>query len=169
MFDSLPAVTLAFLVSAAAVSDMHSYRIPNWLTALIAALFLPMALWAGFDLSTIGVHYLTGIGLLLFGYMLFSFGIFGGGDAKLAAACGVWFGISGSPAFLSAAVLCGGVLATAMLMWTIGKYIVQLDLGDFIPGLRKVMPQLPYGIALAAGAILAMPETAWLTTLQQVL
>jgi prepilin peptidase CpaA len=167
MLDSLPTVALAFLVSAAAVTDMHSYRIPNWLNGLTALTFLPVALWSGMDLTTIGFHYLAGLGLLLFGYMLFSLGAFGGGDAKLVAACGVWFGASDSLTFITSAVLCGGVLAMTMLLWTIFKYSIQLDFGDFLPGLKKVMPKLPYGIALAAGAILAIPSSTWLTTLQQ--
>jgi prepilin peptidase CpaA len=168
MLDSLPVVTLAFLVSAAAVADLHSYKIPNWLTALTALTFLPVAVWSGMDIQAIGLHYLTGAALLLFGFLLYSYRIFGGGDAKFVAACGVWFGAIDSLQFLYAAVMCGGVLAIAMLFWTVFKYAVQLDFGDFIPGLRKAMPKIPYGIALAAGAILAIQETTWLTSVQQV-
>jgi prepilin peptidase CpaA len=167
MLDNFPVVALAFLVSAAAVADMHAYKIPNWLTGFTALAFLPVAIWSGLDFSTIGFHYLMGALLLLIGYGLFSFGIFGGGDAKFVAACGVWFGATDSLYFLIAAVWCGGILAIAMLVWTVFKYAVQLDFGDFIPGLRKAMPKLPYGIALAAGAILAIPESSWLTSLQQ--
>jgi prepilin peptidase CpaA len=168
MFDSLPAVALAFLVSAAAAIDMHSYRIPNWLTALTAVAFLPFALSSGLSLQDIGVHYATGFVLLLISLMLFSLGAFGGGDGKLIAACGVWFGAVDSSTFLIFTVWCGGVLAVAMLIWTLFKYVVQLDLGDIIPSLRKSMPKLPYGIALAAGTIMSIPNTPWLATFQQV-
>jgi prepilin peptidase CpaA len=167
MFDSLPSVVLPFLVATAAVTDLHSYRIPNWLTGLTALAFLPVAVWSGMGVSDIGLHYLAGIILLIICFFLFQLGGFGGGDAKLIAACGVWFGMADAPTFLYASVMCGGGLAFAMLFWTLMKYIVQLDLGDFVPSLRKTMPKLPYGIALAAGTIMAMPESEWLTSLQQ--
>jgi prepilin peptidase CpaA len=167
MYDTIPAVTLAFLVSAAAAIDMHSYRIPNWLTGLTAALFLPFALWSGMGLQEIGLHYLTGFVLLLLCFGLFSMGAFGGGDGKLIAACGVWFGLFDSSNFLMTTIYCGGALAVAMLVWTIFKYAMQLDFGDAIPSLRKMMPKMPYGIALACGTILSIPTSSWLTALGQ--
>jgi prepilin peptidase CpaA len=167
MLNSLFAYALPVLVIMAAVLDVHSYRIPNWLNGLTALVFLPVALWAGMAWSDIGMHYLAGVLLLLTGYLFFTLGIFGGGDAKLIAACGVWFGTQDAGLFLHAAVMCGGVLAIVMLGWTLAKYIIQLDFGDFLPSIRKVMPQMPYGVALAAGAIIAFPESAWLTKLMQ--
>ncbi len=167
MFDFLPGLVFPFLVAAAAVSDFHNYKIPNWLTALMALAFLPVALSTGMLVPEIGMHYLAGFLLLLVGYMMFSLGIFGGGDAKMIAACAVWFGTQDTGSFLTSAVFCGGILAFAMLFWTLAKYIIQLDLGDFIPSIRKVMPQMPYGVALAAGAVLAIPDSDWLLKLVQ--
>jgi prepilin peptidase CpaA len=167
MLDSLPAVALAFLVSAAAVIDMHSYRIPNWLTGLTALSFLPFAIWSGMGLQEIGLHYLTGLVLMLIGFIIFSLGGFGGGDGKLIAACGVWFGLVDSSTFLISSVYCGALLAIAMLVWTAFKFVVQLDLGDALPAIRNAMPKLPYGIALAAGTILSIPTTSWLAGIPQ--
>jgi prepilin peptidase CpaA len=150
------------LMIVAAASDAASYRIPNWLTALTAALFFPVALMSGLDLAQIGQHLAAGAILLVLGFIIFQFGFFGGGDAKMIAAAGLWFGLGDSLFFIQSSVLCGGVLAAAMIFWSLFKFVVQLDFAGAVPGVSKVMPKLPYGIALAAGAIIAMPSSQWM-------
>jgi prepilin peptidase CpaA len=164
MVQSL-ALIFPILMIAAAVTDVRAYRIPNWLSGLTAALFFPVAMIAGFSMYDLLMHASAGLLLLVICFVLFQFGIMGGGDAKLIAAAGLWFGLSDSGYFIQVTAMCGGALALAMMVWSIFKYAVQLDLGDLIPAIRKVSPKLPYGIALAAGAIIAYPQSSWMTGL----
>jgi prepilin peptidase CpaA len=166
MTPTLPVFVLSALMMMAAATDMSSYRIPNWLTALTAVLFFPVALYMGLSAHDFGMHVLAGVILFAVGFLFFSLGFIGGGDAKLIAATGLWFGTAGSGLYLHSAVLAGGALAITMLAWSIFKYAVQLDFNDFLPSIKKFVPKLPYGIALAAGAIVTMPQTTWMMNAQ---
>ena len=86
---ALPLAISAFLFPAlmivAGAGDVLSMRIPNWLTVLVAVTFLPLALWAGLPPTVLLIHVATGIVALAGGFLLFSLGVIGGGDAKLLA------------------------------------------------------------------------------------
>jgi Flp pilus assembly protein protease CpaA len=89
---SIGAVVVAFgVASAAAISDVRRYRIPNWLTWPAAFLGLVyhavFAGWPGVGAAMLGC--LIGYSLLLIPYLL---GGFGGGDVKLLGAVGAWLG-----------------------------------------------------------------------------
>jgi len=80
------------LLIVAAVIDLRSRRIPNWLTFSLAATgllqgFLPGAHLAAPLQSMLGL--LTGLGLNI---LLFTLHIRGGGDVKLFAGLGAWIG-----------------------------------------------------------------------------
>jgi prepilin peptidase CpaA len=100
------------------------------------------------------------------GFALFSFGLFGGGDAKLLAAAGLWFGTAQTMPFLIATVIAGGALAIAVALWSVFMTMVEIQgvgaenrIGK---AARKIRPKLPYGFALAIGAIIAYPQTWWI-------
>jgi prepilin peptidase CpaA len=164
---SIPVFLFVALMACAASIDVRTFRIPNWLTLLVAVLFFPVAIASGMGWQDIGMHVIAGVILFFVGFMFFSFGFFGGGDAKLIAAAALWFGTTGTGFFLYGSVVAGGILAGAMVLWSMSKYVVQLDLGDLIPMIRKVKPQMPYGLALAAGAITAIPQSEWLMATMQ--
>lgn len=157
MTNYIAASLFGFLMVAAASGDVLTLRIPNWLTVLIAVLFVPAAMVAGMSWPAIGLHLLAGFLLLIAGFGLFSAGIFGGGDAKLLAAAATWIGWPAMLPFLFWTSLSGGVLALLVLAWR---------------SARKRSPEapsswrqaaVPYGVALAAGAILALPDSWWLS------
>jgi prepilin peptidase CpaA len=167
MLHVLSISLLPTLVIIAAMIDATSYKIPNWLTVLTAVLFLPMALWSGMPINEMGWHLLAGLVLFFVGYALFSFGIFGGGDAKLMAAAGLWFGPSTSVEFLVFTTLAGGVLAMAIIIWTqaskIWDFYSSKRTAQLTKLIKHINPKLPYGVALCVGAILAFPNTWWMT------
>ena len=82
-------VALGPLMLMAIWWDLRSMRIPNWLTAAAALLFVPYAALflepgeAGWRLAAGGV-------VLAACYLLFFLGKMGGGDAKLLAACALF-------------------------------------------------------------------------------
>ena len=147
------------LVVIAALRDATSYTIPNWISLAAAALFAPAALLAGVPLAAVGAGLLVGAGALVLGMGLFALGWVGGGDAKLMAACGVWLGLSAFGPFLAATAVAGGALALALL------YLRKLR--DWTPArapawLRRLLTpgeSVPYGVAIAAGALLTFPSS----------
>jgi prepilin peptidase CpaA len=167
MLQILSTSLLPSLMIIGAMTDATTFRIPNWLTGLTAALFFPMALVTGMPMLEFGWHLLAGAILFALGYLLFAFGLFGGGDAKMMAAAGLWFGTGHSMDFLIMTSLAGGVLAAAIAGWSLVMYFWEFH-GPQVDGfvgqnLKKVRPKLPYGFALCVGAIMAFPHTWWMT------
>jgi prepilin peptidase CpaA len=163
MIAFLAQVLLPFLVVAAGAGDFLTLRIPNWLNALIAVLFFPMALATGMPAEMMLLHALAAVAILAVGFGLFSFGFIGGGDAKLLAAVGLWFGWPALIPFLVFTVLAGGVLALAVNLW--GLVEIERDVQGYgwvkrWLSFKKV--DLPYGMAIAAGAIIAFPGSWWM-------
>lgn len=152
----------------AALSDVTSFRIPNWLTGLTAVLFFPMALLTGMPLPEFGLHVLAGAILFVLGYILFALRLFGGGDAKMMAAAGLWFGTTQSMEFLILTSLAGGLLAAAIAGWSAFMFFWDFhgpEVDGFVSGnIKKIKPKLPYGFAICVGAILAFPQSWWMTS-----
>jgi prepilin peptidase CpaA len=147
------------LVVVAALRDATSYTIPNWISIAAAALFAPAALLAGVPLPVVGLGLLVGAGALVLGMAMFALGWVGGGDAKLMAACGVWLGLASFLPFLTVTAVAGGALALGLL------YLRKLR--DWTPAgapawLRRLLTpgeSVPYGVAIAAGALLTFPSS----------
>ena len=161
-FAALPVILFALLMIAAGVGDMLSRRIPNLLTLAIAVSFFPSAWALGMGWGMIALNAAIGVVLLFAGFALFSLRLFGGGDAKLIAAAGTWFGVQGLWHFLMLMVFAGGLLAIAIALWWVFAPRAAREKPRrrlFGPGGRK--PSVPYCYAVAAGALLALPESWW--------
>ncbi len=165
--QSLSQFMLPALLIIAAASDVMSFRIPNWLTLLMAILFFPMALATGMPWHDFGMHVLAGAILFAVGFGAFQLGIFGGGDAKMMAAAGLWFGTSSALPFLFLTALVGGALAFLVGIWSLTTLSWEIK-GDSHPlsavykKLSLIKPDIPYGFAFALGGILAFKETWWM-------
>jgi prepilin peptidase CpaA len=106
----------ALIIGAAAcATDLHSRRIPNWLTFGAAAVGLAT------QFATNGAggaqHAMTGwvTGLFLF-MPLFLLGGMGAGDVKLLAALGTWLGAGDTFWLAVYASIAGGVIAVVMAL-----------------------------------------------------
>ena len=150
------------LMIVSGVGDVLSMRIPNRLIIAIAAAFLPLALATGMPMWLLGMNAATALILLAIGFALFSFGLIGGGDAKLMAASGLWLGFPCVLMFILMSALAGGVLAAAMGLMS----IVRMEAGARSARLDNLFaalsPDVPYGFALASGAILTTPFSWWM-------
>jgi prepilin peptidase CpaA len=138
-----------------------TFRIPNWLNALIVVLFFPMALVTGMPAEAILWHVIAAIAVLAVGFGLFSTGLIGGGDAKLLAAVGLWFGWPALLPFLVFTTIAGGVLALAVNLWALVEVERDVQGYGWMKRWFNFKAKLPYGMAIAAGAIIAFPGTWW--------
>jgi prepilin peptidase CpaA len=161
MMAFLAQTLFPFLLVMAGVNDFLTYRIPNWMTAAIALAFFPMALATGLPAHQILLQCAAAAGLLAIGFGLFAAGLFGGGDAKLLAAAGLWFGWPALAHFVMFTVLAGGVLAAAIGFWSMIHIDQEVRGSTWIKRWMNIKPNVPYGVAFAAGGILALPETWW--------
>ena len=162
MTDLLVLTVFPTLVIAAAIGDLLTMRIPNWLNGAVALSVLPMAFMAGMPLEIVQWHLLAGVVMLVFGFGLFARGYVGGGDAKLMAAAGLWIGWSSLLPFVLVTTLAGGALAILYKLWQLVR--TEQEVRDFV-WLRRVLRtqlELPYGIAIAAGAIWVYSSTWWM-------
>lgn len=162
MMSFLGQILLPFLVVAAGVSDLLTMRIPNWLNILIALAFFPLALATGLPMDALLWHCLTGAAVLVVGFGLFSAGFIGGGDAKLLAAAALWIGWAQIPQFLIYTAIAGGVLAVIVQSWHLFRVEGEVHEIGWAKRLFGRKIDLPYGIAIAAGTILAFPGTWWM-------
>src|SRR5215203_2247593 len=67
------------LMALAAMCDLLTMKIPNWLTATLAIAFLPVALVVGLSWSEILLHISAGLLLLVIGVGMFAARWMGGG------------------------------------------------------------------------------------------
>jgi prepilin peptidase CpaA len=150
-------VVFVGLVLFAALSDIATMEIPNWVSIAVAALFPLAAFLAGFSALQIGVH--VGIGFLVFlaGFGLFALGILGGGDVKVIAAASIWTGAAALSPFTFATTLAGGGLAFLMILAR--KAAKPADSRPvFINRLLNPQNGIPYAVAIAAGVIASLPS-----------
>ena len=145
------------LVLYGAWSDARSLRIPNWVSLALLVAFVPTALIAGLPLESFAWHLACGVGVLVLGIVLFAFGLFGGGDAKLLAACALWVGWPHVYWLIAAVILVGGGLSILVILLRKGigmwpDWLVNAAKGLFEPG-----KAVPYGIAITAGALIVLP------------
>jgi prepilin peptidase CpaA len=144
----------------AAAFDILTMRIPNGVSLGIAAAFLVVAPIAAMPMQEMLMHLLVGAAVLIAGMILFSLRFVGGGDAKLLAAASLWIGAGQLLAFVIYVTVFGGALALLLLAYRSAP-AGALPLPDWAMRLHKPRSGMPYGLAIAAGALAVYPMTAW--------
>lgn len=160
------AAAFAGLVLTGAVRDLISYRIPNWIPFAILGLFPVAGLAAGLSLPTFGMHAAIGAAVLVAAMGMFAMNWVGGGDAKMFAAVAFWMGWPAVMDFLLWTAISGGVLAVGLLsLRSPALRPVILGGPPWLAKLSEPGGASPYGVAIAFGALMALPESPLLTTL----
>jgi prepilin peptidase CpaA len=152
-------------MALAAVTDLFTLTVPNRLVLALAALFFLAAPVAGLGLHDIGIHVALALAALGLGFVLFSLGVVGGGDAKLFAASLLWIGPEAIVPFAVYAALIGGALALLLLFWRTLPLPAALASQGWLVRLHSPEQGVPYGIALAAAGLLAYPATRFMAAL----
>jgi prepilin peptidase CpaA len=150
------------LMAFAASSDIFSTTTSNRVSLALAAGFLVLALLGGMGLYDIAMHLAAGLTVLVIAFACFAMGWVGGGDAKVVSAAALWFGFDHLMNFLLYASLFGGVLTLLLLQFRQWPLPYAFANQTWLMRLHNKENRIPYGIALAIGALMIYPETDWI-------
>ena len=127
-----------------ALLDAFTRKLPNWLclVMLVAGLAFGFVLdgWTG-----LGLHALHAALALGVGFLLFSWGVFGGGDGKFYAACASFFPANLVLVLFVSITSAGFLLALVWFAAKRGFKVRQRTEDEFA--------KLPYGMAIAIGSV----------------
>ncbi|MFC3068285.1 A24 family peptidase [Phenylobacterium soli] len=155
------------LVIVAALRDATSYTIPNWISAALIAGFALAAPAMGLTLPQIGLHLGVGVVGLILGMAMWTLGWIGGGDAKLFAAASLWLGWPAALTYAALTGMAGGALAVGLLTLRSGYVRPYVVTGpSWFARLAEPGENVPYGVAIAAGALMAFPATPFMAALR---
>ena len=150
------------LMAFAAASDLFTMTISNKVSLALAAGFLALALASGMGAYDILSHLGAGTTVLLVAFACFAMGWVGGGDAKVAAAAALWFGFGHLLNYLVYASIFGGALTLLLLQFRQWPLPYPFAGQAWLLKLHAKESGIPYGIALAIGALAIYPETDWI-------
>jgi prepilin peptidase CpaA len=149
------------LMAFAAASDLFTMTISNRVSILLVAAFVVLAVAIGMGPYAILSHLGAGALVLAIAFTCFAMGWVGGGDAKVAAAAALWFGFAHLMNYLLYASLFGGALTIVLLQMRQWPLPYALTGQTWLLRLHAKETGIPYGIALAIGALTIYPETDW--------
>lgn len=171
---------VAGFTMTAAISDLKTRKLPNWLTvsAFLAALLMHTVIngLSGLGFSLLG--FVTGFGILL---VLWLIGGGGGGDVKLMGALGAWLGVNltlrvflvstAMAAVAAGALLLAGILSRGfgfvqrrdLATGSAGRPASSASAGPKFSRLRRQQRRvMPYAVPVALGTWLVL-TVAWHT------
>jgi prepilin peptidase CpaA len=153
------------MMAFAASSDLFTMTIANRVSLILIGGFGLLAIMTGMSVTDALLHVGAGVSVLVVAFSLFSCGWIGGGDAKLAAATALWFGFNHLFDYLIYSSILGGALTLLLIQFRMFPLPHVLVGRDWIERLHRRGGGIPYGIALAAAALLVYPHTEWMTKL----
>ncbi|HZQ12873.1 MAG TPA: prepilin peptidase [Pseudolabrys sp.] len=162
LIDAIRLLLFPALMAFAASSDLFTMTISNKLSVALAVGFFLLVVVTGMGLSAVGMHVAAAGLVLVVAFLLFTQGWIGGGDAKLAAAAALWFGFGHLLDFLVYASLLGGALTVVIIQFRKLPLPGLLARQPWIMRLHDKAGGVPYGIALAAAALIVYPHTGWM-------
>jgi prepilin peptidase CpaA len=158
------------ILLASAYGDVQLRRIPNLLTYSLVALGVLRLILIG-DPGAAGWTIASAAAVLVVGFLLFWGGFFGGGEAKLLTGSALLVGSRDLPGFLLLVTFCAAIAMLALM--------IEYDLGRWLRrviapaaarqaaeegSLAEARPTIPYGIAIAVGAVMMLLSRALAST-----
>lgn len=152
----LVTLLLIFILGAAAVYDLKTLTIPHGFTYAVMALYIAMSLVVGFNIYDVGWHFISAIICLAIGFVLFVFGIMGGGDVKIFAALGLWLHPMGLFGLVPAIAITGACISIGALVYKMARLPTQAGPPQSMFAKYRLAKnqKIPYGPAIALGTIL---------------
>lgn len=165
MFNNILLLVFPAVMIFAALMDIFTMTIPNKVSLALLIGFVVVAPFSGLPLQQIGMHLLAGLLVLAITIAMFSKGLVGGGDAKLLSAAALWIGFDLLLTFIAVVGVFGGLLAVAILFYRKVIPEVWVVKQKWAARLHEAKSGIPYGVAIAAGAVWIYPETEWFSVL----
>jgi len=162
VIDAIRLLLFPALMAFAASSDLLTMTISNRLSLILAGGFFLLVIVTGMSLTDFGMHLGAAALVLTAAFVFFTQGWIGGGDAKLAAATALWFGFSHLMDYLVYSSLLGGALTLLLLQFRQLPLPAVLARQPWVVRLHEKGGGIPYGIALAAAALIVYPHTDWM-------
>jgi len=160
--DAIRLLLFPAIMAFAASSDLFTMTISNRVALALIAGFFALALVSGMSANDMLFHVGAAFSVLAVAFVCFACGWIGGGDAKLAAATALWLGFDHLMAYLLYASIFGGVLTLVMIRFRLMPLPQALAEHEWVKRLHRLDGGVPYGIALAAAALVIYPDTAWM-------
>ncbi|THD62856.1 prepilin peptidase [Phenylobacterium sp.] len=161
LFQTLILLVFPILAIAAGLRDVVSYTIPNWMPGVLILGFAAAAVALGLPWRLAAADVAVGLVALIAGMGMFAAGWIGGGDAKLFAAAALWLGLAGAPTYLLVTGVAGGALAAGLLALRSASVRPLISAGPaWFVRLAEPGEGVPYGVAIALGALVAFPMSA---------
>ncbi|CAH1652642.1 Type IV prepilin peptidase TadV/CpaA [Hyphomicrobiales bacterium] len=161
-------ILFPFLMILAAVNDIMTMTIPNFIPLVLIVGFSFFAPVVGLPATTIGLHATAAVLMLSVTFCFFACGWVGGGDAKLAAATALWFGPT-MPLldYVVLTSLIGAGLTLALLAARRVPLPVFAESWAWARRLHGPGTGVPYGMALASAGLIIYPDSAiWKAAMQ---
>jgi len=162
ILDTARLLLFPALIAFAAASDVFTMSIPNRVSLALIAGFVALAVLGGMGLHDILMHIGAGATVLAVAFACFAMGWVGGGDAKVVACVALWFGFDHLLDYLLYVSLFGGALTVLLVQFRQWPLPALLSGQTWLTRLHDRRTRVPYGIALAFGALMIYPETEWI-------
>ena len=162
VIESIRLTLLPALMAFAAASDLFTMTISNRVPVILSAGFLLLAVMTGMPAVEMLSHAAAAALVLAVTFGFFARGWIGGGDAKLASATALWLGFAYLPSYLLVASLLGGALTLLLLQFRQWPLPHALASQGWLSRLHAKESGIPYGIALAIGALMIYSQTEWM-------
>ncbi len=151
---------------ASAFADLKGLKIPNKYCLAIIILFL---LAYGIDyfsdadtFFSLKNHLIGAAAVFGLTALLYALKLLGAGDSKLATAFGLWTGVSALPVFLFYMTVAGGILGVVAYILQKTKPFKVKENESWIWHLQNGKNAIPYGIAIAFGALAGFIKAGYL-------
>ena len=154
----IPLALFAIALIYAATTDAASMLITNRTVVVVMVAFALATPLAWESWAVFGEHMLVGLCFFLAGFVMFAIGGLGGGDAKLMAATGLWWtGMDVIPYIFNVTILGAGLA----LFLIFGRKYVPASVAShrMVARMFSEEKKMPYGIALAGGALMVLPSS----------
>jgi len=160
----VPLLLAVVLVTSvlACVSDVMRLRIPNLHSGVVIAAFALAYLLSPDSFSVWWEYIGAMVMMFVITYLMFLFGLMGGGDSKFGTALALWVGLHGMLPYVFWMAIMGGIIGGLSLYFKKKKPFKSPPAGSWMAQVQEGRNAVPYGIAISAGAWLALWQTGFI-------
>ena len=158
VLQAATAVIFAGCMIYAAVSDLRTFEIPNWVSGLVLATFVVIAATGMISWPDLQASLIASLIVFLVGFALFALGYFGAGDVKLLAAISLWMGWPLLGSYLILMVFSGGLLCLMLVVFRRITLSPRLAGTGWVAQLHSRRKEVPYAVAISLTAVFFIPK-----------